>query len=65
MYSEMFEHTNEPADWHAVVSAGLEAELIEQQPLAEIGNAQRARDVALMQLLAARLQGKLEYTTDV
>ena len=65
MYLEMFEHTKEPADWRAVVSAGLEAELIEQQPLAEIGNAQGARDVALMQLLAARLKRTVEDTPKV
>lgn len=62
MYSEMFHATSEPADWSAVVSSGLEVELIEQHPLAEIGNAQRARDIALMQLLAARLQRTVEDT---
>lgn len=65
MYSEMFEGTEEAADWHAVVKAGLEMELTEQQPLAEIGEAQRARDIALMQLLAGRLQRPGEEKRDI
>ncbi|MEM9230677.1 MAG: 3-hydroxyacyl-CoA dehydrogenase [Pseudomonadota bacterium] len=65
MYSEMFLDTREPADWGAVVNSGLEVELIEQQPLAEIGNAQRARDIALMQLLAGRLQRVVEDKSDI
>lgn len=65
MYAEMFEHTKKPTDWDAVVNAGLEEELVEQQPLAEIGNAQRARDIALMQLLAGRLQRTVEDTSEI
>ena len=60
MYSEMFDNEKEPADWHAVIKAGLEEELIEQQPLAEIDKAQRTRDIALMRLLAGRLQRVVE-----
>ena len=65
MYLEMFEYTKELTDWHAVVNAGLELELIEQRPLTEIGNAQRARDVALMQLLASRLQVTVGDTPEI
>lgn len=64
MYRDMFEGDPEPVDWETVVDAGLKADLTAARPLSGISAAQKARDAALLQMLAQRSPKANAASTD-